>query len=94
MVAADSQRPARPTSSHPEARNDPPSGRDDRQSRGLLAKAPRGADEQARVKLSIDASVMVTAAFHGPSLYTSDFDDMIRLQDLGSFNVRVFNVGP
>jgi hypothetical protein len=58
----------------------------------LLTRVARADGEQARVRLTVDATVMVIAAAHGPNLYTQDPDDMLRLKELGSFDVRVFDV--
>ncbi len=44
-------------------------------------------------RVTIDATVMATAALHGPNLYTGDFEDMQRFQ--GFFpSVKLFGLNP
>ena len=44
-------------------------------------------------KVTIDATVIATAALHGPNLYTGDFEDMQRLQMFFP-SVRIFGLNP
>jgi predicted nucleic acid-binding protein len=61
---------------------------EDRQARGRsLGRVRRRRD----AKLTIDATVMATAALYGPNLYTGDFDDMARLVDFFPA-VRIFGL--
>ena len=57
----------------------------------LAGEALAGFDGDVNAKLTIDATVMATAALYGPNLYTGDFDDMARLVDFFPA-VRIFGL--
>lgn len=42
----------------------------------------KGRGKRVDDKITIDATVMATAALYGPTIYTGDFDDLARFQDV------------
>jgi len=57
-----------------------------------LAKLKRRQPDVAD-KVTVDATVIATAALHGPYLYTGDFEDMQRIQVFFP-SVRLFGLNP